>query len=216
MKLTAIFRKKIKLKETNKVRGFFVSIPLVRVLDAPVNSGSIFPIWLMSRSETMLHHGKPFLCILPRRFVFLESGPKETACLSKWQVLASLKILIYLSLKWIAYLERINFYFVANGIEKIEQKKAILLTLIGPETFSLARSLAAPKSLNEIDFSELIKLLTDHFCPKPQVIVQRYHFNKKNQGLESVSAYVAELRKLSENCEFVDLDDRLRIDWCVA
>ncbi|UYV67775.1 hypothetical protein LAZ67_5001970, partial [Cordylochernes scorpioides] len=35
-----------------------------------------------SRSETMFHHGKPFLCILPRKFVFLESGPKETACLS--------------------------------------------------------------------------------------------------------------------------------------
>ncbi|UYV70680.1 K02A2.6-like, partial [Cordylochernes scorpioides] len=111
---------------------------------------------------------------------------------------------------WIAYLERINFYFVANGIEKIEQKKAILLTLIGPETFSLARSLAAPKPLNDIDYSELIKLLTGHFCPKPNVIVQRYHFNKRNQSTESVSAYVAELRKLSENCEFIDLDDRLR------
>ncbi|UYV83354.1 K02A2.6-like, partial [Cordylochernes scorpioides] len=111
---------------------------------------------------------------------------------------------------WIAYLERINFYFVANGIEKIEQNKSILLTLIGPETFSLARSLAAPKPLNDIDYSELIKLLTGHFCPKPNVIVQRYHFNKRNQGTESVSAYVAELRKLSENCEFIDLDDRLR------
>ncbi|UYV78128.1 hypothetical protein LAZ67_16000203, partial [Cordylochernes scorpioides] len=53
-------------------------------------------------------------------------------------------------------------------------------------------------------------LLTGHFCPKPNVIVQRYHFNKRNQGTESVSAYVAELRKLSENCEFIDLDDRLR------
>ncbi|UYV70064.1 hypothetical protein LAZ67_7001689 [Cordylochernes scorpioides] len=79
-----------------------------------------------------------------------------------------------------------------------------------PETFSLARSLAAPKPLNDIVYSELVKLLTDHFCPKPNVIVQIYHFNKRNQGTESVSVYVAELRKLSENCEFIDLDHRLR------
>ncbi|UYV83165.1 hypothetical protein LAZ67_23000045 [Cordylochernes scorpioides] len=55
------------------------------------------------------------------------------------------------------------------------------------------------------DFNK--NLLTDHFCPKPNVIVQRYNFNKRNQGTESVSAYVAELRKLSENCEFIDLDE---------
>ncbi|UYV75985.1 hypothetical protein LAZ67_13002025 [Cordylochernes scorpioides] len=67
----------------------------------------------------------------------------------------------------------------------------------GPET--LARSLAAPKPLNDIDYSELIKLIAGHFCPKPSVIVQRHHFNKINQGTEFVSTYVAELRKLSEN-----------------
>ncbi|UYV80282.1 hypothetical protein LAZ67_18002283 [Cordylochernes scorpioides] len=70
------------LVNSMRARCETLELPLVRVLDAPVNSGSIFPIWLMSRSETMLHHGKPFLCTLPRRFVFLESGPKETACLS--------------------------------------------------------------------------------------------------------------------------------------
>ncbi|UYV83329.1 K02A2.6-like [Cordylochernes scorpioides] len=42
------------------------------------------------------------------------------------------------------------------------------------------------------------------------VIVQRFHFNKHNQGNESIASYIAELRILSENCEFVDLDDRLR------
>ncbi|UYV78069.1 SLC35B1, partial [Cordylochernes scorpioides] len=80
----------------------------------------------------------------------------------------------------------------------------ILLTLIGPETFSMARSLAAPTPLNEIDYSKLIKLLPGYFCPKAKVIVQIYHFNKRNQGTEYLPI------KLSENCEFIDLDDRLR------
>ncbi|UYV70463.1 K02A2.6-like, partial [Cordylochernes scorpioides] len=112
--------------------------------------------------------------------------------------------------KWIVYLERMNFFFLANDIVKPERRKAIFLTLIGAETYALARSLASPKELSFVEYDDLIKLLTDHFCPRPNVIVQRYHFNKGNQGTESVSAYVAQLRKLSENCEFVDLDDRLR------
>ncbi|UYV79781.1 hypothetical protein LAZ67_18000637 [Cordylochernes scorpioides] len=70
-------------------------------------------------------------------------------------------------------------------------------------------SLASPKELS-LEYDDLIKLLTDHFCPKPNIIVQRFFFNKRNQGDESVSAYVAELRKLSEDCEFMDLEDRLR------
>ncbi|UYV80200.1 K02A2.6-like, partial [Cordylochernes scorpioides] len=112
--------------------------------------------------------------------------------------------------KWIVNLERMIFFFLANDIVKAERRKAIFLTLIGAETYAIARSLASPKELSFVEYDYLIKLLTDHFCPKPNIIVQRFLFNKRNQGDESVSAYVAELRKLSENCEFVDLEDRLR------
>ncbi|UYV70210.1 K02A2.6-like [Cordylochernes scorpioides] len=112
--------------------------------------------------------------------------------------------------KWITYLERMNFFFLANDIVKPERRKAIFLTLIGAETYALARSLASPKELSFVEYDNLIKLLTDHFSPKPNIIVQRFLFNKRNQGDESVSAYIAELRRLSEDCEFVDLDDRLR------
>ncbi|UYV81191.1 hypothetical protein LAZ67_20000276 [Cordylochernes scorpioides] len=61
-----------------------------------------------------------------------------------------------------------------------------------------------------VDSNKILNILTGHFCPKPNVIVQRYHFNKHNQGNEPIATYIAELRRLSENCEFVDLDDRLR------
>ncbi|UYV75399.1 K02A2.6-like [Cordylochernes scorpioides] len=112
--------------------------------------------------------------------------------------------------KWTTYVERMIFFFLANGIEKITQKKAIFLTLIGPETYALARSLAAPKDLARVNYEEIVNILTGHFCPRPNLIVQRYHFNKHNQGNEPIATYIAELRRLSENCEFVDLDDRLR------
>ncbi|UYV66643.1 hypothetical protein LAZ67_4002435, partial [Cordylochernes scorpioides] len=70
------------------------------------------------------------------------------------------------------------------------------------ENFDLSKpegSLAAPEPLNDIDYCELTKLLTGYFCPKP---------NKSRHRI--CITYVAELRKLSENCEFIDLDDRLR------
>ncbi|UYV64000.1 K02A2.6-like [Cordylochernes scorpioides] len=112
--------------------------------------------------------------------------------------------------KWTTYVERMIFFFLANGIEKITQKKAIFLTLIGPETYALARSLAAPKDLANVNYEEMLTILTGHFCPRPNLIVQRYHFNRHSQGDEPIATYIAELRRLSENCEFVDLDDRLR------
>ncbi|UYV76646.1 K02A2.6-like [Cordylochernes scorpioides] len=101
--------------------------------------------------------------------------------------------------KWTTYVERMIFFFLANGIEKITQKKAIFLTLIGPETYALVRSLAAPKDLAHVNYEEILTILTGHFCPKPNVIVQRYHFNKHNQGNEPIATYIAELRRLSEN-----------------
>ncbi|UYV63766.1 K02A2.6-like, partial [Cordylochernes scorpioides] len=91
-----------------------------------------------------------------------------------------------------------------------QDKDSLAWSLLCAKTYALARSLASPKELSFVEYDYLIKLLTDHFCPKPNLIVQRFFFNKRNQGDESVSAYVAELRKLSENCEFVDLEDRLR------
>ncbi|UYV67937.1 hypothetical protein LAZ67_5002548 [Cordylochernes scorpioides] len=88
--------------------------------------------------------------------------------------------------------------------------KRIPTMIRSAETYAIARSLSSPKELSFVEYDDLIKLLTDHFCPKPNIIVQRFLFNKRNQGEESVSAYVAELRKLSEDCEFMDLEDRLR------
>ena len=54
--------------------------------------------------------------------------------------------------------------------------------------------------------------MKDHLEPKPNVISQRYAFYKRDRRVdESVKGYVAELRKLSEYCEFGDrLDENLR------
>ena len=66
--------------------------------------------------------------------------------------------------------------------------------------------------LTDKSFQELVQLVKDHHEPMPSVIVQRYHFNSRvrKQG-ETVAVYVAELRQLSQHCEFgTTLNDMLQ------
>ena len=39
---------------------------------------------------------------------------------------------------WATYVERLEFYFIANGIEDPEKKRAVLLTVSGPATYNLS------------------------------------------------------------------------------
>ena len=69
-----------------------------------------------------------------------------------------------------------------------------------------------PAKPTERTFSEIVELVHDHLLPAPSSIVQRFKFFcRSQQDSESVSQFVAELRKLSEFCEFGDtLDVMLR------
>ena len=54
--------------------------------------------------------------------------------------------------------------------------------------------------------------MSEHLCPKPLVIAERFRFFKRQQAVgESVSEYCAVLQKLSETCDFgANLEDSLR------
>ena len=98
-----------------------------------------------------------------------------------------------------AYLERVQLYFVANDVAN-EKKVAVLLSLavIGSKTYILLRSLLHPEAPKEKTFDQLAKTLKEHLEPKPQSIVERFHFHHRNQEQsESVLDYIAELRRLS-------------------
>lgn len=104
------------------------------------------------------------------------------------------------------------FFFEANGIDAAEKKRAVLLSVCGAATYSMLSSLVAPKRPVEVPYDELIGCLQRHFNPRPSEIVQRFHFhNCKQQPGQSISAFIAELRKLSVHCNFGDqLENMLR------
>ena len=70
----------------------------------------------------------------------------------------------------------------------------------------------APEQPKEKSYNDLVAVLKKHFEPKPIVIAERFHFHRRAQAVgESISEYMAELRKLTIHCHFVEyLDETLR------
>ena len=110
-----------------------------------------------------------------------------------------------------AYLERVELYFQANDIRN-EKKVSILLTSIGDKTYTLLRNHFAPAKPAEQTLANIEAALKKLFEPAKIVIAERFYFHRRNQAEdESVSDYVAELRRLSITCDFGQfLDQALR------
>ena len=108
---------------------------------------------------------------------------------------------------WSSYMDRLGFYFEANDISAdtnaVNKQRAILLSVIGTDTYTLLRSLTAPRKPAELTYKELCDLLSSHFEPKPNAILQRYNFYStyRKQG-QSVKDFVGELKGLARNCDF--------------
>ena len=112
---------------------------------------------------------------------------------------------------WVEYTERIEQYFQANDI-RAEKHVAVLLSAMGGKSYSLLRSLTAPEKPSAMPFVQLVNVMREHLSPKPLLIAERFRFHKRNQKEgESIVSYVADLKKLSEHCEFGNgLNDALR------
>ena len=92
---------------------------------------------------------------------------------------------------WSSYVDRMGFYCKANDVA-IPKRRAVLLSVVGNETFTLLRSLAAPRAPGELPIEEICTLLAAHFDPKPNAMLQRYNFDSayRTQG-QPIKDFVA-------------------------
>ena len=113
---------------------------------------------------------------------------------------------------WRHYIERVNHVFEANEITDPDKRRSIFLVCVGAKTDKLVRSLVAPEDPKDKSHEDSAKLLQDHFMPKSSAIVQRFKFNTRSQQLgETIAMFLAELRHLSEHCEYgITLDEMPR------
>ena len=93
---------------------------------------------------------------------------------------------------WELYAERLQEFLLANDLGEIklkddnsnatvvkaraEKRRAVLLSVIGPATYSLLRNLVSPAKPSEKTFEDLVTALKDHYAPTPSVPVQRFKF----------------------------------------
>ncbi|XP_063049093.1 uncharacterized protein K02A2.6-like [Engraulis encrasicolus] len=104
---------------------------------------------------------------------------------------------------WEEYCEILDQFFEANGIDDGDKQRAVLISVVGPATYKLIRNLVSPDKPSTKTYDQIVTLMKDHFDPKPSEIVQRYKFDSRvRQPSETVSAYVAELRRLAHDCNF--------------
>ena len=111
---------------------------------------------------------------------------------------------------WTEYEEHFDNFLIANKITELDLKHANLLATIGSSGYKLLQSLCQNNTRNKT-YEELLKVMSDHLHPTPNVIAERYRFYKRDRkNGESVAMYVSELRKFSEHCQFgAQLNDYL-------
>ena len=106
---------------------------------------------------------------------------------------------------WNEYVERVEQLLIANEITERKKKVAILLTVIGSDTYALLRNVIHPEKPSEKTVKDIVDAMRKHLNPQPIVIAERYKFYARNQlEDETLSDYIASLRKLSEHWKFGD------------
>ena len=103
---------------------------------------------------------------------------------------------------WEAYVERIDQFFIANGIEN-DKKVSTFLTIIGEKAYELLRNCVSPDKPSTKTYKDLVGALQTHLKPKPIIIAEEFKFHRRNQKEgESIAQYVTALCKLAETCDF--------------
>lgn len=83
------------------------------------------------------------------------------------------------SADWASYEERLQAFLRANKVSE-DQKADTLISLVGPKTYALLKSLTSPETPAKKSFEELLSLLRNHFLPKLSNIGERATFHRRS------------------------------------
>ena len=79
----------------------------------------------------------------------------------------------------------------------------MLLSVIGPNTYKVLKSLVLPGKPGEKEFNTLVQTMGKHYNPAPSEIMQRHEFHTRfRSASESVLSYVSELQSIAKYYNF--------------
>ena len=106
-------------------------------------------------------------------------------------------------------------FLLANGIDQTKSEdrcRAILLSSVGIETYSLLATLLSPDAPETKSLADIKSTLSSYYKPAPKMSAERFRFSeRKQQQGESLHQFEAALRKLAQHCKFgSELNHRIR------
>lgn len=106
--------------------------------------------------------------------------------------------------RWQKWLSRLENLFIGMNLKDDARKRALLLHYAGETVFDIYE---AEKGESETSYSATTEVLTSYFTPKKNVQVEIFNFRScKQKPNQSLDEYVTELRQLSRDCEFTNVD----------
>ncbi|XP_077507861.1 uncharacterized protein LOC144118977 [Amblyomma americanum] len=119
--------------------------------------------------------------------------------------------------KWKPYLIKVEAYFEANGIAESSKKRALLVAALSTQTIQILAGRVAPRAPNALGYDEVVKALSEYYDPKRNEISESYKFNSRCQlEGESIRAFLVEIRRIGDNCNFGSCLDRMIRDRIVC
>ena len=119
-----------------------------------------------------------------------------------------------------SYLDRMDMFFEANDLvvlggaanavadaAVVRKKRAIFLTELGADSFTLVNDLLAPRSAKEVELTEITRVLKEHYNPAPLEIAESFHFGTRvrKEG-ESIADFIVALKKFQFYVQHVFYD----------
>jgi hypothetical protein len=120
---------------------------------------------------------------------------------------------------WRRFKQKFEIYIAASGYDKKtkKEKTCILLNLAGEQAIETYTTFTYIEGESEEDIDVVIKKFEEHCNAKRNVTYEPHVFNTRSQGsVETIDAFVTELRLQANKCEFGALRDELIRDRLVV
>lgn len=120
--------------------------------------------------------------------------------------------------EWKRWFTRWERYRVISGLKKQDDETQVntLIYAMGREAEDVLASLKLSDA-EKLNYDAVTRAFAKHFVPRTNVIYERAKFNsRKQEAHESVDAFVTELYRLAETCEYGDLKEELIRDRLVV
>jgi predicted aspartyl protease len=104
---------------------------------------------------------------------------------------------------WDNFVERLSGHLDACNVKNVKQRRDILMSTVGPDTYALMKNLLGEEKPRDKSYDELVDLVKAHKCPTPPWQSERIKFlNRDRKSGETVMEYMAVLKNMMATCKY--------------